>query len=123
MSELEATSEGNPSEDGSGPEEEEEEEEERGRGVLRCSDTAKKLESAAFNYVSLGQWEAARASFAVLASEPESRENAKELLKILILDSASHWCEWGNGAGVTVSVTIQFAGCSLELKVSEHVHP
>ena len=89
MSEL-AAGEENPSDDGSGPEEEEE-----GLGVLRCNDTGKKLESAVFNYVSLGQWEAARANFTVLASDPASRENAKELLKILILDSSNHWSAKG----------------------------
>ncbi len=59
--------------------------------ALRCRDADKKLESAIFNCVSLGQWETARAHFSCLAGEPSSRENAKELLKILILESSSFW--------------------------------
>lgn len=64
---------------------------EEGESILQCRDTNKKLESAIFNNVSLGQWEAARAHFAYLAREPSSRENAKELLKILILEPVNFW--------------------------------
>ena len=59
--------------------------------VLRCADTHKKLESAILNSISLGQWEAARAHLCSLVGQPGSREGARELLKILILDSASFW--------------------------------
>ena len=61
--------------------------------VLRCTKTAQKLESAAFNAVSLGQWESAQAYFNTLVSGQEgaSRENAKELLKLLIMESSSFW--------------------------------
>lgn len=61
--------------------------------VLRCRDTQQKYESSIFNSVSLGQWESARASFKCLAlsGEASARENAKELLKILILEAAKFW--------------------------------
>ena len=59
--------------------------------ALSCKDTSKKLESSIFNHISLGQWEAARASLFFLANDPESRENAKELLKILVLEAANYW--------------------------------
>ncbi len=61
--------------------------------VLRCKDTYKKLESSIFNYVSLGQWEAARASVSCLAlsDDQDTRDVAKELLKILILESSNFW--------------------------------
>lgn len=59
--------------------------------ILRCRDTDKKLESAVFNCISLGQWETARAHFRCLAQEPSSRDNARELLKILVLESSSFW--------------------------------
>ena len=62
-----------------------------GGGILRCRDLARKLESSIFNSVSLGEWEAARASFACLAADPASGENAKELLKILVVESANFW--------------------------------
>lgn len=65
--------------------------EERAESVLRCKDTSKKLESSIFNHISLGQWEAARASLAYLANDPESKENAKELLKILVLEATNYW--------------------------------
>ena len=61
--------------------------------VLRCTKTAQKLESAAFNAVSLGQWESAQAYFntMVRGEEGASRENAKELLKLLIMEASSFW--------------------------------
>jgi len=59
--------------------------------VLRCTDTHKKLESAILNSISLGQWEAARAHLCSLVVRPGSREGTRELLKTLILDSASFW--------------------------------
>lgn len=61
--------------------------------VLRCRDAVKKLESALFNHISLGQWEAARASIDRLAAaeDPNTRENARELLKILIVEAANYW--------------------------------
>ena len=62
-----------------------------GSGILRSRDSARKLESSIFNSVSLGEWEAARASFACLAADPASRDNAKELLKILVIESANFW--------------------------------
>jgi len=67
------------------------EEEEGKSSNLRCADTHKKLESAIFNSISLGQWEAARAHLSSLAGRPGSRLGTRELLKILILDSASFW--------------------------------
>ena len=62
-----------------------------GARILRCRDLARKLESSVFNSVSLGEWEAARASLACLAADPASRENAKELLKILVVEPANFW--------------------------------
>lgn len=59
--------------------------------VLRCADTHKKLESAILNSISLGQWEATRAHLCSLVVRPGSREGTRELLKTLILDSASFW--------------------------------
>lgn len=61
--------------------------------VLRCKDTYKKLQSFAFNAISLGQWETARASFQSLAlsDDPAVRNTAKELLKILVLEAANYW--------------------------------
>ena len=61
--------------------------------VLRCGDTQQKYESFIFNSVSLGQWETARASFQCLSlsQDPGARDNAKELLKILILEAAKFW--------------------------------
>lgn len=61
--------------------------------VLRCGDIQQKHESSIFNSVSLGQWETARASFQCLAVSQEvgARENARELLKILILEAAKFW--------------------------------
>ena len=67
------------------------EEEEGKSSTLRCADTHKKLESAIFNSISLGQWEAARAYLSSLAGRPGSRLGTRELFKILILDSASFW--------------------------------
>ena len=61
--------------------------------VLRCRNTQQKLESLIFNSVSLGQWETARASFQCLSVSQETgvRENAKELLKMLLLEAAKFW--------------------------------
>lgn len=61
--------------------------------VLRCRDSVKQLESALFNHITLGQWEAARASIDRLAAaeDPNTRDNARELLKILIVESANYW--------------------------------
>jgi hypothetical protein len=61
--------------------------------VLRSRNTQQKLESSIFNSVSLGQWETARASFQCLSVSQEAgvRDNAKELLKILLLDAAKFW--------------------------------
>lgn len=66
-------------------------EKEEKSSTLRCADTHKKLESAIFNSISLGQWEAARAYLSSLAGRPGSRLGTRELLKVLILDSASFW--------------------------------
>ena len=67
--------------------------EEDSKAVLKCGEFYKKLESSIFNHVSLGQWEPARASFRCLAlsGEPSVRDTCKELLKILILESANYW--------------------------------
>ena len=64
-----------------------------GGSVLRCSDEVKKLESLLFNHISLGQWEPARACLRQLAAsdDQDTRENARELLKILIVESANYW--------------------------------
>ena len=59
--------------------------------VLRCDDRSKTLESSVFNHVSLGQWEAAKASLSCLAGDTVGRDNARELLKILVLESATYW--------------------------------
>ena len=62
------------------------------QGVLRCTNARQKLESAIFNAVSLGQWEAAQAHFATLArGEAAGRENARELLKLLVMESSNFW--------------------------------
>lgn len=58
---------------------------------LECVERRKSLESSVFNHVSLGQWEAARACLACLATDPTSRGNARDLLKILVLEAASYW--------------------------------
>ena len=62
--------------------------------VLRCDDTFKKLESTIFNSISLGQWELARASFRSLAlsGDANTQDNAKELLKILVMEAPNYWC-------------------------------
>lgn len=64
-----------------------------GTALLQCSDKVKKLESSVFNNVSLGQWEVARASLTQLAAAEDqtTRENARELLKILIVEAANYW--------------------------------
>lgn len=59
--------------------------------VLDFQEKTKKLESSVFNHVSLGQWEAARACLSYLAADPTSRDNARELLKILVLEAATYW--------------------------------
>ena len=66
------------------------------RAVLRCSSARQRLESAVFNAVSLGQWEVAGALFAELAGghagsggHSEGRENARELLKLIIMESSN----------------------------------
>lgn len=63
------------------------------KDVLRCTNTSQKLESAIFNAISLGQWETAQAHFATLArwDGGRSRENAKELLKLLIMEASNFW--------------------------------
>jgi len=65
-----------------------------GGSVLKCGEIHKKHESSIFNSVSLGQWESARASFKCLSLSQDAsvRDNAKELLKILILEAAKFWC-------------------------------
>ncbi len=66
-----------------------------GKSVLICGDEIKKLESSVFNHVSLGQWEAARACVNQLAvvEDRATRENTRELLKILIVEAANYWYE------------------------------
>ena len=59
--------------------------------ALKCVEGTKTLESAVFNHVSLGQWEAARACLSCLAADAASRDNARELLKILTLEAATYW--------------------------------
>lgn len=66
--------------------------------ILCCSDTQQKLESAVFNAVSLGQWEVARGLLAELARrssnysrDHDDGENARELLKLLIMESSNSW--------------------------------
>ena len=59
--------------------------------VLQCVEKTKKLESSVFNHVSLGQWEAARACLSSLAADPASRDNARELLKILVIEATAYW--------------------------------
>lgn len=62
------------------------------RGILRCNNTRQRLESAIFNAVSLGQWELAQALFTTLAREDATgRENARELLKLLIMETSNFW--------------------------------
>lgn len=62
------------------------------RGVLRCTNSRQRLESAIFNAVSLGQWEVAQAFFTALAREDATgRENARELLKLLIMEASNFW--------------------------------
>ena len=62
-----------------------------GGTVLRCDERRKTLESSIFNHVSLGQWEAARACLSSLSADAAGWENARELLKILVLESATYW--------------------------------
>ena len=62
-----------------------------GGTVLRCDERRKTLESSVFNHVSLGQWEAARACLSSLSADVAGRENTRELLKILVLESATYW--------------------------------
>ena len=59
--------------------------------VLQSVEKTKKLESSVFNHVSLGQWEAARACLSSLAAEPDSRDNARQLLKILVTEATTYW--------------------------------
>ena len=68
------------------------------KSALCCSDTQQKLESAVFNAVSLGQWEIARGLLAELARrssnysrDHDGGENARELLKLLIMESSNSW--------------------------------
>ncbi len=64
-----------------------------GKSVLNCGEEIKKLESSIFNHVSLGQWEAAKACVDQLAVADDSvtRVNARDLLKLLIVDAANYW--------------------------------
>lgn len=62
------------------------------KGVLRCTNARQKLESAIFNAVSLGQWEVAQAHFTALArGDAAGRDNARELLKLLIMEASNFW--------------------------------
>lgn len=62
------------------------------RDILRCRNTRQRLESAIFNAVSLGQWEVAQAFFAALARDDTAgRDNARELLKLLIMEASNFW--------------------------------
>lgn len=88
--------------------------------VLRCGEVQQKHESFIFNSVSLGQWESARASFRCLAlcEEAGVRENAKELLKILILEAAKFWLAliyscWTFGYQVALSLGSGMVPCFL----------
>ena len=59
---------------------------------LRDNEATRKLELAALNLVSLGEWEAARAQLTVLASsQPEGRSRAKEILISLVLNARDYW--------------------------------
>lgn len=59
---------------------------------LRDDEATRKLELAALNLVSLGEWEAARAQLTVLASrKPEGRGRAKEILTSLVLNAQDYW--------------------------------
>lgn len=64
-----------------------------GESLLNGGDEIKKLESSIFNHISLGQWEAAKACVDQLAvsSDPATRVNARDLLKLLIVDAANYW--------------------------------
>ena len=59
--------------------------------VLQCVENSKKLESCVFNHVSLGQWEAARACLSTLTADPASRDSARDLLKILVIEATTYW--------------------------------
>ena len=69
-----------------------------GKSILCSSNTQQKLESAVFNAVSLGQWEVARGILAELARtrpnhsrDHDGGENARELLKLLIMEASNSW--------------------------------
>ena len=66
---------------------------EEAASVLLCRDQHKKLESAVFNSVSLGQWESARACLRCLALSGDKKvcDSTRELLKVLILDASNYW--------------------------------
>ena len=63
------------------------------KSVLWCQDTHEKLESCVFNSISLGQWELAGANLRSLSLSGEAsiRDAARDLLKVLILESPNHW--------------------------------
>ena len=62
------------------------------KSVLHCTNTTQKLESAIFNALSLGQWEIAQAHFAALSrGDSATRENAREMLKLLIMEASNFW--------------------------------